>query len=360
MPGLGRRAPWSPSLATPIWHVTLGQTVASATRPACIWLSKGTLQDQRWRHQRQHGNDAIRGLTVIKDGAVHGKAPPIKQKKRRTQAAKIPRHRFARGHGHGWSQRSRWQEAPSEGWPAAFIHPVGAYAPAAFWGISPSSCWRVCGLHGGFGTSLRRLHTIDGKVLLTPSAPSSPLGPLVQIVQHRWPVAGVVTTINMFGSFAAGSAHGNTCSEVKRGDPNEREGLATVSYIGLRFSLPWVGSQPPAAVPGAAWAIVPQVLLPGPRWRRPGSPYIVGAMAVGAAVGVYARVPCRRRKCTGTCMALMRPGFGLAAALVGLPVDPTPPLTGAEEGHPRSPDLRWHSGWRELTFPDRRCLWQTQ
>lgn len=119
------------------------------------------------------------------------------------------------------------------------------------------------------------------------------------------------------------------------------EGLATVSYIGatILFVLSLGGlSNPETARRGNLYGVIGMTLAVvatvfGPKVATAAAlPYIVGAMAVGGVIGVYAA-----RKVQMTQMpelvALMHSLVGLAAALVGFAsyFDPTSHLAGAEK-----------------------------
>ena len=119
------------------------------------------------------------------------------------------------------------------------------------------------------------------------------------------------------------------------------EGLATVSYIGatILFVLSLGGlSNPETArrgnlygMIGMALAVLATVL--GPKvTTATGLPYIVGAMAVGATIGVYAARTVQMTQMPEL-VALMHSLVGLAAALVGFAsyFDPTSQLSGAEK-----------------------------
>lgn len=119
------------------------------------------------------------------------------------------------------------------------------------------------------------------------------------------------------------------------------EGLATVSYIGatILFVLSLGGlSNPETArrgnlygMIGMALAVLATVL--GPKVATTiGLPFIVGAMAVGATIGVYAARTVQMTQMPEL-VALMHSLVGLAAALVGFAsyFDPTSQLTGAEK-----------------------------
>jgi len=119
------------------------------------------------------------------------------------------------------------------------------------------------------------------------------------------------------------------------------EGLATVSYIGatILFVLSLGGlSNPETArrgnlygMIGMAVAVLATVL--GPKVNTAaGIPFIVGAMAVGGSIGVYAARTVQMTQMPEL-VALMHSLVGLAAALVGFAsyFDPTSHLSGAEK-----------------------------
>jgi NAD(P) transhydrogenase subunit beta len=119
------------------------------------------------------------------------------------------------------------------------------------------------------------------------------------------------------------------------------EGLATVSYIGatILFVLSLGGlSNPETArrgnlygMIGMAVAVLATVL--GPKVNTAsGIPFIIGAMAVGGSIGIYAARTVQMTQMPEL-VALMHSLVGLAAALVGFAsyFDPTSNLGGAEK-----------------------------
>ena len=116
--------------------------------------------------------------------------------------------------------------------------------------------------------------------------------------------------------------------------------LATVSYIGatILFILSLGGlSNPETSRRGNLYGIIGMTLavlatVLGPRVTAAGIPYIVGAMAVGGAIGVYAARTVQMTQMPEL-VALMHSLVGLAAALVGFAsyIDTSNPLTGAEK-----------------------------
>ena len=119
------------------------------------------------------------------------------------------------------------------------------------------------------------------------------------------------------------------------------EGLATVSYIGatILFVLSLGGLSTPETARrgnlygmiGMALAVLATVL--GPKVNTgAGIAYIVGAMAVGGGIGVYAARTVQMTQMPEL-VALMHSLVGLAAALVGFAsyFDPTSNLSGAEK-----------------------------
>jgi H+-translocating NAD(P) transhydrogenase subunit alpha len=162
-------------------------------------------------------DDAIRGLTVIKNGEITWPAPPPKQPAPVAAAAKPAVVVQAKGHGHGGGG------APASGTRAAVMFGVaalafwfvGAYAPAAFLGhftVFVLACfvgymvvWNVTpSLHTPLMSVTNAISSIIAIGALVQIAP-----PLAGGVERpgdwiRWlAVIGIVlTTINMFGGFA--------------------------------------------------------------------------------------------------------------------------------------------------------------
>lgn len=165
-------------------------------------------------------DDAIRGLTVVKDGAITWPAPPLKPVAAPApKAAAAPAAEKKGGHGHGAS-------APMPAKTLAIIFAVaavafwfiGAYAPAAFLGhftvfvlacfIGYMVVWNVTpALHTPLMSVTNAISSIIAIGALVQIAPPE-LGGLVGQGRPdtliRWlAFAGIVlTAINMFGGFA--------------------------------------------------------------------------------------------------------------------------------------------------------------
>jgi NAD(P) transhydrogenase subunit alpha len=161
-------------------------------------------------------DDAIRGLTVIKDGAVTWPAPPIKQAPAPAPKPAAPVVEKKSGHGHGSS-------APLPAKTLAIIFAVaalafwfiGAYAPAAFLGhftvfvlacfIGYMVVWNVTpALHTPLMSVTNAISSIIAIGALVQIAPPEvgTAGRPDELI--RWlAFAGIVlTAINMFGGFA--------------------------------------------------------------------------------------------------------------------------------------------------------------
>jgi len=118
------------------------------------------------------------------------------------------------------------------------------------------------------------------------------------------------------------------------------DGLATVSYIGatILFVLSLGGlSNPETSRRGNLYGIIGMTVavlatVLGPKVTAAGIPYIVGAMAVGGGIGVYAARTVQMTQMPEL-VALMHSLVGLAAALVGFAsyFDPSSSLAGAEK-----------------------------
>ena len=163
-------------------------------------------------------DDAIRGLTVIKDGAITWPAPPLKLAAAPAPkpAAKPAAAEKKGGHGHGSS-------APMPARTLAIVFAVaalvfwfiGAYAPAAFLGhftvfvlacfIGYMVVWNVTpALHTplmSVTNAISSIIAIGALVQVAPPVEAAATRPGVWILALA--VAGIVlTTINMFGGFA--------------------------------------------------------------------------------------------------------------------------------------------------------------
>ena len=160
----------------------------------------------------------------------------------------------------------------------------------------------------------------------------------------------------MFGGFAVTQRMLADVPQMRRRDMSAS--LATVAYIGatILFILSLGGLSNPETsrrgnlygMIGMAIAVLATVLGPQ-RHARPAMPWIVGAMVVGAAIGLYAARVVQMTQMPEL-VALMHSLVGLAAVLVGFAnyIDPaaTASLHGRGEDDPRARDLRRH--------PDRR------
>ena len=116
--------------------------------------------------------------------------------------------------------------------------------------------------------------------------------------------------------------------------------LATVSYIGatILFILSLGGlSNPESSRRGNLFGIIGMALavlatIVGPRVTAAGIPWIIAAMVVGGAVGIYAARTVKMTQMPEL-VALMHSLVGLAACLVGFAsyIDTSNPLSGAEK-----------------------------
>jgi len=116
--------------------------------------------------------------------------------------------------------------------------------------------------------------------------------------------------------------------------------LATVSYLGaiILFILSLGGlSSPESSRRGNLYGIIGMTIavlatIFGPRVTAAGIPWIVGAMAIGGSIGLFAAKKVQMTQMPEL-VALMHSLVGLAAMLVGFAsyIDPTAQLTGAEK-----------------------------
>jgi NAD(P) transhydrogenase subunit beta len=116
--------------------------------------------------------------------------------------------------------------------------------------------------------------------------------------------------------------------------------LATVSYIGatILFILSLGGlSNPESSRRGNLYGMIGMTIAVlatvfGPRVTAAGYPWIIGAMVVGGAIGLYAAKVVKMTQMPEL-VALMHSLVGLAACLVGFAsyIDTSAPLTGAEK-----------------------------
>lgn len=162
-------------------------------------------------------DDAIRGLTVIKDGNITWPAPPPKLPAAPAKPAAKPAVAQAKSHGHGAPSEpaSGTRIAVMFGVAAALFWFIGAFAPPAFLGHFTVF---VLGCFVGYMVVWNVTPALHTPLMSVTNAISSiiAIGALVQIAPPlaagaerpgdwiRWlAVIGIVlTTINMFGGFA--------------------------------------------------------------------------------------------------------------------------------------------------------------
>ena len=161
-------------------------------------------------------DDAIRGLTVIKDGAITWPAPPPKLP---AAAAKPPASPVAapaaKGHGAGGAQASPGKTVAIFSVAALLFLLIGAFAPTAFLGhftVFMLACfvgymvvWNVTpALHTPLMSVTNAISSIIAIGALVQIAPPSMFGLDRPDAWIRWlAVVGVaLTAVNMFGGFA--------------------------------------------------------------------------------------------------------------------------------------------------------------
>ncbi|MBU1425068.1 MAG: Re/Si-specific NAD(P)(+) transhydrogenase subunit alpha [Gammaproteobacteria bacterium] len=160
-------------------------------------------------------DDAIRGLTVIKDGEVTWPAPAPKLPPAPKPAAAKPAPAPAHGHGGGGAPASATKTAVMFGIAALLFLLVGAYAPAAFLGhftVFVLACfvgymvvWNVTpALHTPLMSVTNAISSIIAIGALVQIAPPLSEGLDRPDAWIRWlAVAGIaLTAVNMFGGFA--------------------------------------------------------------------------------------------------------------------------------------------------------------
>jgi NAD(P) transhydrogenase subunit alpha len=160
-------------------------------------------------------DDAIRGLTVIKNGEVTWPAPAPKLPAAKPAAAKPVAAPAAHGHGTGGAPTSAGKTAAIFGVAALLFLLVGAYAPAAFLGhftVFVLACfvgymvvWNVTpALHTPLMSVTNAISSIIAIGALVQIAPPLELGLDRPDEWIRWlAVAGIaLTAVNMFGGFA--------------------------------------------------------------------------------------------------------------------------------------------------------------
>lgn len=160
-------------------------------------------------------DDAIRGLTVIKDGAITWPAPPLKATAPAPKpATAAPEKKAAHGHGPGGPMPAKTLAIVFALGALAFWF-IGAYAPAAFVGhftvfvlacfIGYMVVWNVTpALHTPLMSVTNAISSIIAIGALVQIAPPVAEGASRPDMLIRWLAAAalVLTAINMFGGFA--------------------------------------------------------------------------------------------------------------------------------------------------------------
>jgi H+-translocating NAD(P) transhydrogenase subunit alpha len=160
-------------------------------------------------------DDAIRGLTVIKDGVVTWPAPAPKLPAAAAKPAAKPVAAPTHGHGGGGAPASTGKTATIFGVSALLFLLIGAYAPAAFLGhftVFVLACfvgymvvWNVTpALHTPLMSVTNAISSIIAIGALVQIAPPQALGFDRPEEWIRWlAVVGIaLTAVNMFGGFA--------------------------------------------------------------------------------------------------------------------------------------------------------------
>jgi NAD(P) transhydrogenase subunit alpha len=163
-------------------------------------------------------DDAIRGLTVVKDGVITWPAPALKLPAPAAKPAAAVKAAPSQGHGGGGAPASAGKTAVLFGVVALLFLLIGAYAPAAFLGhftVFVLACfvgymvvWNVTpALHTPLMSVTNAISSIIAIGALVQIAP--PLGLLSGFVDRpdgwiRWLAVAAIalTAINMFGGFA--------------------------------------------------------------------------------------------------------------------------------------------------------------
>jgi NAD/NADP transhydrogenase alpha subunit len=308
-------------------------------------------------------DDAIRGLTVIKNGEITWPAPPLKQA---APPPPKPAVSCGREEGRPRTRQQRTHARQNAGHPvcsgsAVAFWFVGAYAPAAFLGhftvfvlacfIGNMVVWNVTpALHTPLMSVTNAISSIIAIGALVQIAP--PMLGVVSSVDGRPDglirglafVALVLTAINMFGGFAVTAACW-TCSANKpprrKRNTNMSQSLSNMAYLGaaILFILSLGGACPTlkphaGATCSACWAwhwpVVATVL--GPRVTPDGVGWIVMALVIGGGIGLFAAKVVKMTQMPEL-VALMHSLVGLAACLVGFAsyVDTSVQFSGAEK-----------------------------
>ncbi len=162
-------------------------------------------------------DDAIRGLTVVKEGAITWPAPPLKLPAPKPKAAAAPAAPKASGHGHGaGAPMSAKSLATVFGVGALVFLFVGLYAPASFLGhftVFVLACfvgymvvWNVTpSLHTplmSVTNAISSIIAIGALVQVAPPLGGDTLDRPNTLILGLAVLALVLTAVNMFGGFA--------------------------------------------------------------------------------------------------------------------------------------------------------------
>jgi H+-translocating NAD(P) transhydrogenase subunit alpha len=161
-------------------------------------------------------DDAIRGLTVIKDGSISWPPPPLKlpAPPPAKAAAPVP---AAKGHGHGAGEPASAKSlAITFGLGALAFLLVGAYAPASFlshftvfvlacfvgymviWNVTPALHTPLMSVTNAISSII----AIGALIQIAPPLTGAPEGRATELILGLAVVALALTAINMFGGFA--------------------------------------------------------------------------------------------------------------------------------------------------------------
>ena len=170
----------APSLATPIWRHAWPNSRLPCTRPTCFRLSEELCKTKDGVINVNMEDDAIRGLTVIKDGAVTRLAHPSSKRQLRPLSPAAPG--CQEGARTRWSQRADGRKHLGNCfWGGRGIVLAGwcvctSGVPGAFHRLRAGV---FCGLHGG----LERHPSLHTPLMSVTNAISSiiAIGALVQI-----------------------------------------------------------------------------------------------------------------------------------------------------------------------------------
>ena len=162
-------------------------------------------------------DDAIRGLTVIKDGAVTWPAPPLKLPAPAPKPKPAVAAPAAKGHGHGAGEpMSAKSLAITFGIGALALFVVGAFAPASFlshftvfvlacfigymviWNVTPSLHTPLMSVTNAISSII----AIGALIQIAPPLEGAPADRPNTLILGMAVVALVLTAINMFGGFA--------------------------------------------------------------------------------------------------------------------------------------------------------------